>query len=61
MHKQLVKLFFIVVLAIGLQIGANNLAYMERGYEATGSEVFIFPMVMYGGYKICFREEELDA
>ena len=61
MFKQLVKLLLIVLVAVGMQIGANNLADMERGYEAMGSEVFVFQLIVYGGYSLFLREEEQDV
>lgn len=56
--KKLAKLTVIIILAVILQIAANEHALNERGYKATGGEVLVFPVTLYLGYKVFLSEEE---
>ena len=56
--KKLVKLAVIIIVAVVLQIGANEHAFNERGYKATGGEVLVFPVALYLGYKIFLSEDD---
>lgn len=56
--KKLAKLVVIIILAVILQIAANEHALNERGYKATGGEVLVFPVTLYLGYKFFLSEDE---
>ena len=43
----------IVMLGLIMQYMANIAAYAERGYEAHGGEMLVFPMVILCGYMFC--------
>ena len=59
--KKLAKLAVIIILAVILQIAANEHALNERGYKATGGEVLVFPVTLYLGYKVFLSENEEEA
>lgn len=59
--KKLAKLAVIIILAVILQIAANEHALNERGYKATGGEVLVFPVTLYLGYKAFLSEDEEEA
>lgn len=59
--KKLAKLAVIIILAVILQIAANEHALDERGYKATGGEVLVFPVTLYLGYKAFLSEDEEEA
>lgn len=59
--KKLAKLTVIIILAVILQIAANEHALNERGYKATGGEVLVFPVTLYLGYKVFLSEDEEEA
>lgn len=50
----LLKVFFVAVACVFAQVAANNLAYLERGYDAIGGEIFVSPLVIYFMIKIMF-------
>lgn len=57
--KQMLKVTVAVMIAAALQIGANILAYQERGYEAMGGEMLVFPIVVLIEYMAFFRKYDL--
>ena len=59
MLLKLVKLAIITIFSAALQFLATQYAYIERGYQAVGGEVFVFPLCMIIGAMIfgLFREE----
>ena len=59
--KKLAKLAVIIILAVILQIAANEHVLNERGYKATGGEVLVFPVTLYLGYKVFLSENEEEA
>ncbi len=60
MFRQLVKLFVAVLIAGALQMSANQAALAERGYEAMGSEIFAFPVVLLLEWKVFLEEREVE-
>ncbi len=43
--RKLVKFGIMIAIAAAAQIGANKAANLQRGYDAVGSEIFVFPIV----------------
>lgn len=60
MFRQLVKLFVAVLIAGMLQVAAEQLAFAERGYEAMGSEIFTFPVVLLLEWKVFLEENGVE-
>ena len=60
MFKRLAKLAVAMAIAAALQIGANSLAYQERGYNAMGGEVLVFPFAIWVEYMAFLREYDLE-
>lgn len=56
MFKQLVKVAAAITIAAIMQIGANKVAYMDRGYDAMGGEVMVFPLVLWTEYRVFLSE-----
>lgn len=50
----ILKLFFLLAVAGIGQIMLNKLTFYERGYQAMGGEVLLFPFVLGIGYFILF-------
>lgn len=56
--RKLVKIGIMLAVATVIQIGAYDLAYQERGYEAIGGEILIFPAVLFWEYKAFYEPLE---
>lgn len=56
--RKLAKVSAMILIAVIMQIGANELAFEQRGYKATGGEVLIFPTVLFIEYKAFCSERE---
>ena len=42
-----------------VQIGAVRYAEAQRGYDAIGGEILVFPSALFAGYKMLFPDEYL--
>lgn len=56
---KLVKLLVVVGVSVILQIGAVRYAEAQRGYDAIGGEILVFPSALFAGYKMLFPDEYL--
>lgn len=63
MFKQLVKVAVAIAIAVIMQVGANKVAYMDRGYDAMGGEIMVFPLALWTEYRVFlseYDEEEFE-
>ena len=59
--RKVLKVATMIAIAIVMQVGANKLAYANRGHQALGGEKLVFPAVLVLEYKaFCTPDEEIE-